>query len=55
MADFQSGGQRPRPSLHGAIRLTRLVLHVMARFKSRVKSRKQPDNLEAQAFEEISR
>lgn len=55
MVDLQSGNRRPRQSLQGAIRLTRLVLHVMARFKSRIKSRKQPDNLEAQAFEEISR
>lgn len=51
MADFQIGNPRPRPSLQ----LTRLVLHVIVRFKSRVKSRKQPDHLEAQAFEEISR
>lgn len=51
MADFQIGNARRRPSLQ----LTRLVLHVMARLKSRVKSRKQHDNLEAQAFEEISR
>lgn len=54
MANSQSGNSRPRSSLYAAIRLTRLVLNVTARLKSRIKSRKQLGNLEAQAFEEIS-
>lgn len=55
MAGSQSGNSGQRSSLYAAIRLTRLVLHVSARLKSRVKSRKQLGNLEAQVFDEISR
>lgn len=55
MANSQSGNPRPLSSLYAAIRLTRLVHHVMARLKSQIKSRKQFGDLEAQAFEEISR
>lgn len=54
---------RARPSLYAAIKLARLVLFMKERFKSRIKSRKQPsealvtchrDSFKALAFDEIS-